>query len=304
MESKKLVVIAIAIIVILAVTAIGIVLMVDTPPPSKTTVTQKGSDTMLELATSWSEEFQSENDEVLIEVSGGGSGTGFSALIAKQVDVTQASRAIKSSEMDQAIAAGLNPVEFKVAVDGIAIITHESNTVSNLTIAQLRGIYNGTITNWNQVGGPDRSIALYGRQSTSGTYAYFQEHVLLNGAYAVSMNQMTGNAVIVQSVQQNERGIGYVGIGYVSATNGIDILDIKKDDASPAYSPLDKEAVLSGQYSIARYLYLYTAQPPEGAVWQWMNWILSEDKGQLIAEEIGFYPLPANVLAEQKAKLN
>ncbi|MCU0860716.1 MAG: PstS family phosphate ABC transporter substrate-binding protein [Methanomassiliicoccales archaeon] len=266
-------------------------------------VAQKGSDTMLELCSIWAEEFHDSRSWINVEISGGGSGTGITALIAKQVDVAQASRAMKSSELAQAQAAGLNPVEFKVAVDGIAIITHQSNTVGNLTIAQLRGIYNGTITNWDQVGGPDRAIALYGRQSTSGTYAYFQEHVLLNGAYSAGMNQMTGNAAIVQAVQLNEGGIGYVGIGYVESATGIDILDIRKDAASPAYSPLDKEAVLSGQYNIARYLYLYTADVPEGAVWQWLNWILDANKGQKVAEEIGFYALPSDVLEQQRAKL-
>lgn len=272
--------------------------MVDTQ-----TVTQKGSDTMLELCSAWAEQFYENKSWINVEVSGGGSGTGITALIAKQVDVAQASRAMKTSERDQALVAGLNPVEFKVAVDGIAIITHQSNTLNNLTIAQLRGIYNGTITNWNEVGGPDREIALYGRQSTSGTYAYFQEHVLLNGAYDAGMNQMTGNAAIVQAVQLNEGGIGYVGIGYVASAAGIDVLDIKKDDASAAYSPLDKDAVLSGQYNIARYLYLYTAQAPEGAVWQWLNWILDANKGQKVAEQIGFYALPSDVLEAQRAKL-
>jgi phosphate transport system substrate-binding protein len=117
------------------------------------------------------------------------------------------------------------------------------------------------------------------------------------------MNQMTGNAAIVQAVQLNEGGIGYVGIGYVASASGIDILDIKKDAASPAYSPLDKDAVLSGQYNIARYLYLYTADVPEGAAWQWLNWILDSAKGQRVAEEIGFYALPAEVLDAQRAKL-
>jgi phosphate transport system substrate-binding protein len=210
---------------------------------------------------------------------------------------------MKTSEIDQAHAAGVNPVEFKVAIDGIAIITHESNTVTVLTTAQLRGIYNGTITNWNQVGGPDRSIALYGRQSTSGTYAYFQEHVLKNGAYSPSMNGMTGNAAIVAAVQINEGAIGYVGIGYVESATGIDILDIKKDASSQAYSPLNKSAVLGGQYNIARYLYLYTADVPEGAVWQWLNWVLDASKGQRVAEEIGFYALPSDVLDAQRAKL-
>ncbi|MDD1747456.1 MAG: PstS family phosphate ABC transporter substrate-binding protein [Methanomassiliicoccales archaeon] len=302
---KKTMMIAIAVVAVILIAAMAGALLMDnggTDQPA-TTVKQKGSDTMLELASAWAEDFQAYDGNVSVEISGGGSGTGITALIAKQVDVAQASRAMKSSEWDQAIAAGLDPVEFKVAVDGIAIITHQSNTVSNLTIAQLRGIYNGTITNWNQVGGPDLSIALYGRQSTSGTYAYFQEHVLLNGAYDVGMNQMTGNAAIVQAVQLNEGGIGYVGIGYVSSASGINVLDIKKDDSSPAYSPLDKDAVLSGQYNIARYLYLYTAQDPEGAVWQWLNWILDANKGQKVAEQIGFYALPSDVLEAQRAKL-
>jgi phosphate transport system substrate-binding protein len=305
MEKKRMT-IAIAVVAIIIIAAVAGVLLMnggDENQPQKTTITQKGSDTMLELAVAWAENFRVDGQNITVEVSGGGSGTGISALIAKQVEIAQSSRQIKSSEYAQAQAAGLDPVEFKVAVDGIAIITHQSNTVTNLTIAQLRGIYNGTITNWNQVGGQDRSIALYGRQSTSGTYAYFQEHVLLNGAYSSSMNQMTGNAAIVQSVQLNEGGIGYVGIGYVESATGIDIVDIKKDDASPAYSPLDKDAVLSGQYNIARYLYLYTAQAPEGAEWQWLNWILDANKGQKVAEEIGFYALPSDQLDAERAKL-
>jgi phosphate transport system substrate-binding protein len=302
---KKMILIAIAVVAVILIAAMAGALLMDNGGVDQptTTVKQKGSDTMLELASAWAEDFQAYDGNVSVEISGGGSGTGITALIAKQVDVAQASRAMKPSEWDQAIAAGLDPVEFKVAVDGIAIITHQSNTVSNLTIAQLRGIYNGTITNWNQVGGPDLPIALYGRQSTSGTYAYFQEHVLLNGAYDVGMNQMTGNAAIVQAVQLNEGGMGYVGIGYVSSASGINVLDIKKDDSSPAFSPLDKDAVLSGQYNIARYLYLYTAQNPEGAIWQWLNWILDANRGQKVAEQIGFYALPSDVLEAQRAKL-
>ena len=303
---KKTMTIAIAVVAIIIIAAVAGVLLMNNGgdnEPAKTTITQKGSDTMLELAVAWAEDFGADEQNITVEVSGGGSGTGISALIAKQVNIAQSSRQMKASEIDQAHAAGVNPVEFKVAIDGIAIITHQSNTASVLTTEQLRGIYNGTITNWNQVGGPDKAIALYGRQSTSGTYAYFQEHVLLNGAYASSMNQMTGNAAIVQAVQLNEGGIGYVGIGYVESATGIDIVNIKKNDTSPAYSPLDKDAVLSGQYNIARYLYLYTAQVPEGAVWQWMNWILDANKGQKVAEEIGFYALPSDQLDAERTKL-
>ncbi len=267
------------------------------------TVTEKGSDTMLELATAWSEQFSQNYSWITVEIAGGGSGTGITSLKNKQVDIAQSSRMIKSSEIADCIANGVNPIEFAVAVDGIAIITHASNSVTTLTTAQLRGIYNGTITNWNQVGGPDLAITLYGRQTTSGTYAYFKEHVLQNGNYSANMQMMTGNAAIVDAVMGDSGGVGYVGIGYAKGVSGIDVLLIKKNSAMPAYSPLDSTAVLNGSYDIARYLYLYTDGTPDNAIWQWLNWILDANKGQKVAEAIGFYALPSDVLASQRARL-
>ena len=219
----------VAIIIVAAVGAFVLTQNDDDGTSDEIVISQKGSDTMLELCQIWAEQYMENNSEAIVEVSGGGSGTGISALINGEVDVAQASRAMKQSEKDSAIAAGFTPVEFKVAIDGIAIITNDDNTVTTLTMEQLRGIYNGTYTNWNQVGGADEDITLYGRQSTSGTYVYFQEDVLSKENYTVNMNMLTGNSAIVAAVQGDAGGIGYVGIGYVSSPTGINILDLKTD---------------------------------------------------------------------------
>ncbi|HUL39467.1 MAG TPA: PstS family phosphate ABC transporter substrate-binding protein [Methanomassiliicoccales archaeon] len=270
-------------------------------PPQ--TVTEKGSDTMLELVTSWSEQFHENKSWISVDVAGGGSGVGISALINKQIMVCAASRQMTSSEISQANTNGVHPTEFKVAIDGIAIITHTGNPITNLTIEQLRGIYNGTYTNWNQVGGPDHGIVLYGRQSTSGTYAYVQEVVLLKGAYSSSMQQLQGNNQIVAAVQTDPYGIGYVGIGYARSATGINLLELKKDSSSIAYSPLNESAVLSQMYSLSRYLYLYTDGTPTDGTWHFLNWILDAKKGQQVAVEMGFYALTSDVLSAMRAKL-
>jgi len=176
-------------------------------------VAQKGSDTMYELCVLWSQKFANETG-INVGIAGGGSGTGITAFIAKQVDIAQASRQMKQTEKDQANANGVNPVEWKVAMDGIAIIVEKSNPITVLTMDQLAKIYKGNFTNWNEVGGSDNSIVLYGRNSASGTYAYFQEVTLANKPYATSMQQFAGNSQIVVQVTQNHGGIGYVGIGY------------------------------------------------------------------------------------------
>lgn len=296
---KKSALIAIGIIGLVVVAGIAAVAL--SGGPGGETINQKGSDTMLELAQNWAENFHDDYPSISVIVSGGGSSVGIQALISKNTDVADASREIKQSEMDQAAANGVNPIEFKVALDGIAIIVHQQNPIGVLTIDQLRGIYNGTYTNWNQLGGPDRTIVAYGRQSTSGTYAYFQEVVLRNGDYRTDMNQMTGNSAIVNAVEGDIGGIGYVGIGYAESSTGISIVNLKKNETAPAYSPLNDTAVLSFDYPLARYLYVYTDGAPAGALKTYISWIL--DEGQTIARQIGYYPLPEEVLAEMRARL-
>lgn len=298
MERKALV--AISVVLILAVAGIAAALFIG-GGEKPITINQKGSDTMLELCQVWAEEFHGEYESISVIVSGGGSGTGIAALISGTVDVAQASRQMKQSEIDQAIAAGITPVEFRVAIDGIAIIVHTSNPIEVLTLDQLRGIYNGTYVNWKDLGGLDMPIVAYGRQSTSGTYMYFQETVLKNENYTTNMQQMAGNSAIVQAIMNDEGGIGYVGIGYAAKASGIKILNLSKDMPSLSYSPLDKDAVIDGDYVLSRYLYLYTAGTPTGALREYLLWILTD--GQPIAEEIGFYALPDQIIEEELEKL-
>ncbi len=301
----KMKLIALGVVAIIIVAAVGTFLLTQNndDDPEAFVISQKGSDTMLELCQIWAEQYMENNSKATIEVSGGGSGTGISALINGQVDIAQASRAMKSSEKESAIAAGFTPVEFKVAIDGIAIITNDDNTVTNLTMAQLRGMYNGTYTNWNQVGGPNLGITLYGRQSSSGTYVYFQEEVLKNKNYSANMNMLTGNSAIVNAVQGDSGGVGYVGIGYVSNPTGIDIVSLKADAGSDAYLPTDEQAVLSGDYELARYLYLYTKGTPSGGVKDYLKWIVDPQEGQAIIAEIGFYAIPHNVYEDNLVKM-
>jgi len=270
---------------------------------TQATIDQKGSDTLLELMQNCAEQFHNDNPGINVQVTGGGSGTGIAALISGEVNIAQASRQMKSSEYDQAVAAGLNPIEWKVAIDGIAVIVHEDNPVTELTVDQLRGIYNGTITNWNQVGGDDLSVVAYGRQSTSGTYAFFQETILDDEDYRADMQQMAGNAAIVDGVSLDENGIGYVGIGYALSATGIEIVDLAEEAGGTYYSPTDATAVYGGDYVLARYLYLYTDGIPTGAEATWIEWILTMHQGQAVVEQVGFYKLSEQKADLEKAKL-
>lgn len=301
MNKKKYVTLAAVAIIVLA--AIGYIAMNQGGDGTEPVVIkQKGSDTMLELCQIWAEDYADYTNDATVEIAGGGSSTGITALINGQVDLAQSSRKIKASEIESANANGITPVEFRVAIDGIALVTHEGNPVEVLTVEQLRGIYNGTVTNWNQVGGDDQAITLYGRQSTSGTYEFFWEHVLLKENYSLEMNMLSGNSAIVAAVQGDEGGIGYVGIGYADAS-GINVLDLKKNDTATAYSPLDSVAVRTGDYDLSRYLYIYSDGTPTGAIADWLDWILTADAGQEVAVEIGFYALSDVVIAQEKAKL-
>jgi phosphate transport system substrate-binding protein len=296
--------IVIGVIAVIVVAAVGaVVLMNDDQPQGRTKITEQGSDTMLELMTKLAESFYDNQTAAQVDITGGGSGVGIEALIKGNVDIAQASRAMKSSEIAAAKENGTNPVEFSVAIDGIAIIVNQGNAVSNLTMDQLRGIYNGTLTNWNQVGGVDLVITPYGRQSTSGTYQYFKETVMKNENFSSSVSQETGNAAIAVKVQNTPGGVGYVGIGYAEESTGTSMVALKANDTSTAYMPTDSAAVYSKSYPLSRYLYLYTDGTPQGAEKQWLQYVLS-DEGQSIVAQEGFYKLDQVTLDAQRAKLN
>src|SRR3972149_9248306 len=201
----------------------------------------KGSDSEVNLVQRLAELFMQKSRGVNIAVTGGGSGTGIAALINKQTDIANSSRELNPKEAEAAKAAGVEPFRVVFATDGISVITHPSNPVSKLTLEQIGKIFKGAITNWKEVGGPDTKISLYGRQSNSGTYVFFREFVV-KGDYSPHKKSMNGNAQIVEAIQRDKAGIGYVAVGYVVSEKGelkpgLKIVDIAKDAQSQAFSP-------------------------------------------------------------------
>jgi len=261
-------------------------------------ITVKGSDTIVVMGQKWAEVYMQKHPEAAIQVTGGGSGVGISALINGTTDIANASRKIKASEMDKAKAAGYYPEEFRVAMDSLAIVVNAANPIKELSLKQIMGIYTGRINNWNEVGGADRDILRYCRESSSGTYTFLKEEVLKNQDYAADCQTMPGTSAIANAVSKDPAGIGYGGAAYYIKQPGVKILSVKKDDKSQAVNPvkadgtLDYEATWSGTYPIGRYLYMYTGFKPKGEIKAYLDWILSPE-GQKIVEEIGYVPLKA-----------
>lgn len=253
----------------------------------------KGSDTEVNLVQRLAEKFMEETD-VKLAVTGGGSGVGISALINNQVDIANASRTMKEEEIQQAKEQGIQPVRFVIAMDGLAVVTNSSNPVEELTVEELGRIYKGETTNWKEVGGLDKKISLYGRQSNSGTYVFFRDHVL-KGDYSAEMKRMNGNAQIVEAIKADEAGIGYVGVGYVvdeegRPVEGLKIIKVAKDENSTAVSPLNPENVKNGTYPLARPLNQYVNGKPKDDILDFIKFELSEEGQEIVVEE-GFYPV-------------
>jgi phosphate transport system substrate-binding protein len=249
----------------------------------------KGSDTMVMLGQNWAEAYTKSHPGADISVQGGGSGTGFAALIAGSCDVAQASRAIKEKEIDKCRERNIYPVQTTVALDGLAIAVNAANPVKSLTIAQLKGIYTGQITNWNQVGGNDMKIVVLSRENSSGTYAYFQEFVLGNARYANTCLMMPTTKAIQAEIGNNQRAIGYGGEAYFKNKTSVKIVPVAlKAGATPVY-PTD-DNVRSKKYPISRGLFFYTNGKPAGKIKDFVSFCLSEE-GQNIAEKVGYVAL-------------
>lgn len=253
----------------------------------QTKITVKGSDTMVILAQRWAEKYMVAHKDVVIQVTGGGSGTGISALINGTTDICNSSRPMKPSERDKLKQRfGTPGVEIKAARDGLAVYVHDSNTVQELTMAQLKAIYTGRVTNWKEVGGPDERIIVYGRENNSGTYVYFKDHVLEGEDYAAGMQSMPGTSAVVNAVAKDKWGIGYGGAAYA---RGVRDVKIKAEAGSPGYLPT-LENIRSGRYPITRFLYLYVKNRPSGATKEYIDWMLG-DEGQSIVNEVGYFPI-------------
>lgn len=255
-------------------------------------ITVKGSDTLVILAQKWAEVYMGKNAGVKIQVTGGGSGTGFAALQNQTTDLCDASRKIKAKEIEACIKAfGKRPTEYKVAVDGLSVYVSADNAVKELSLDQLEGIFTGKIKNWKDVGGADAPITVYSRENSSGTYEFFKEHVLKGKDFVSSAQTMPGTAAVLQAVAKDKNGIGYGGAAYGA---GAKHLSVKADDASPAIEP-SEETVLGQKYPIWRYLYIYVNPAQDkGEIAAYLNWIRSEE-GQKIVKDVGYYPLPPNL---------
>lgn len=251
------------------------------------TITVKGSDTMLILGQRWAEVYMNQNPGVTIQVTGGGSGVGIAALINGSTDICESSRPIKSSEVDK-LKERLNStgVEIAVARDGLSIYLNEENKISELTLDQLKGIYTGKITNWKDLGGEDAKILLYGRDNSSGTYAYFKDNVLIGADFASQTQTLPGTAAIVNAVAKDKYGIGYGGAAYAK---GVKYCKVKKDDQTPGYEPT-LENIKNGKYPISRYLFWYVRNKPTGEIKKLVDFALSE-QGQQIVSKVGYFPV-------------
>jgi len=260
-------------------------------------ITVKGSDTMVILGQRLAEEYMAKNKDASIQVTGGGSGTGIAAILNKTTNLANSSRPIKDSETKKARETGVEITEVKIALDGLAVVVNRENPVNELTMKQLMGIYIGHYKNWKDVGGPNQKIIRYSRESNSGTYVFFKEHVLLDKDFAPDCQTISGTSAVAEAVSRDKWGIGFGGVAYFAKIPELKIVKIKKLDTKPAVSPLkdDKsvnyEQIWNGEYPIARYLYIYIAGKPVPAIKKYLDWILGPE-GQEIVTRVGYVPLP------------
>jgi len=259
-------------------------------------IQNKGSDTMVNVAQLWAEEYKAVAPDVDVEVSGGGSGVGLAALLNGAVDVANASRDIKPTEIEQAERnTGQKPVAFTVGYDALAVYVHKDNPLDEVTLDQLSEVYaeSGKVTRWSELGVTipgvsDDTIVRVSRQSSSGTYEFFREHALSNQDFRLGSRDLNGSKEVVELVGSTPTAIGYSGMGY--ATDAVKMLKVAKAKGEPGVSPT-VAAVHDGSYPLARSLHLYTLGEPQGAVKAYVDWILSA-AGQKVVEDSGYVPVP------------
>jgi len=264
-------------------------------PEPKAVIQNCGSDTMLQVAGKWSAEYGKVNPAVSVEVTGGGSGVGINNLMKGLTTIANASRDMTAAEKDQAKKnTGKEPVEFIVGYDAIGIYVHKDNPINEISMDDLAGIYieNGPIAKWSQLGvkvpGSDE-IVVVSRQNSSGTYAYFREHVLKKKDFRLGMQSMSGSKDVVDLVGKTPGAIGYSGMGY--KTEAVKFVSISAKKGDKAYPP-SIETVRDKTYPLARSLNMYTLGQPDGEPKKYLDWILSP-AGQAIVKQEGYIPVDA-----------
>ncbi len=255
------------------------------------TIDQIGSTTVLPIAEKWAVAFNEANPNVKINVSGGGSGTGISALIDGTADIADASRAMKDEEKTAAEEKGISPVEHVVAFDGIAAVVHPNNSVGELSVEQLSDIFSGEVTSWDDLGVSGMGdIVIVSRDSASGTYESWKDLVVtMDGEdedrdFAASALKEGSNEAVRSTVAETEAAIGYIGLGYIDES--VKPVPVVPMEGGSAVEPT-RENVQGGSYPISRELYMYTAGEPEGAVKDYLDWGMT-DEGQKLVEEAGY----------------
>ena len=249
-------------------------------------ITIKGSDTMVILSQQWAEVYMKKHPETTIQVTGGGSGVGIAALINGSTDIANSSRPMKPGELEKIKAKyNKNGIEIACAKDGLSVFLNKGNVVSELTVEQIGAIFSGKITNWKQVGGADAKIQLYGRESSSGTFEFFKEHVVKTD-FSPNCQTLPGTAAIVNAVKKDKYSIGYGGAAYAE-----DVKDckVKKDAKSKGILPT-AATIKNKTYPISRYLYMYLKSKPTGETKKFIDWILGSE-GQKMIATVGYFPV-------------
>jgi phosphate transport system substrate-binding protein len=242
----------------------------------------KGSTTVLPIAQKVAEAYMKANPDVRISISGGGSGNGMKALIDGSTDIADSSRFIKDKEVELAVEKGRFPVPFAVAYDCIIPVVHPSNSLSNLSMDQLKAIYKGEIKNWKEVGGPDRKVVVVSRDTSSGTYEVWESKVMHKERVYPGALLQASNGAVVQAVSKNKNAVGYIGLGYLDASvKGLTVGGIEGSE----------ETTLNGTYPISRPLYMFTAGWPKGDTLNFINFVLNPQKGQKYVSDAGYVPL-------------
>lgn len=274
-----------------------------------------GSDTLNNLMTFWAEGFKKAYPNVNIQIEGKGSATAPPALIEGTAQLGPMSREMKKEELDAFEKKfGYKPTEVKVAIDALAVFVHKDNPVKGLSMQQVDSIFSSSFkaggkdaTTWDQVGlapWAGKALSLYGRNSASGTYGYFKEVALKKGDFKSTVKEQPGSSAVVQGISADQYGIGYSGIGYVTSSVRALPLAAKPNGK---FIEATYENCLSGDYPLARFLYVYVNKKPGAPIdtltGEFLKFVASKE-GQEIVVKDGYFPIPAKVAAEDQAILS
>lgn len=275
-----------------------------------------GSDTLNNLMTLWSESFRRFYPNVNIQIEGKGSSTAPPALIEGTAQLGPMSRAMKNTEIDKFEKKyGYKPVAIRTSVDALAVFVHKDNPIQSLTMAQVDAIFSKSrrggfakdVKTWGDLGltgeWAGRPISIYGRNSASGTYGFFKDHVLKNGDFKDEVKEQPGSASVVQGITVDRYGIGYSGVGYT--TSGVRAVPLAEKEAGQPFSATAENAY-SGKYPLARFLFVYINRAPgkplDPLTREFVKFVCSRE-GQEVVVKDGYFPIPAKVAAEEIVKV-